>query len=72
MTIKVIHILDGRSQAAKWALCGYLAVRGTHDGERIRIEHPYLLDQEMGADNWRYCRRCEQVDDARARQAKTG
>lgn len=59
--MQVIHYLDGQSQAAKWALCGFLGIRGTKAGERIKPDIPYQwLDRDF-PEGWRFCRRCERA-----------
>lgn len=65
----IVHYLDGQSQAAKWAHCGFLAVRGTKDSDRIQPDVPYeWIDREFPG-GWRFCRRCERIHAAKRREA---
>ena len=64
----IIHFLADQSQAASWSLCGFLAVRGTLAGQRIREDCPYeWLDRDFPG-GWRFCQRCERIHEAKPRE----
>lgn len=70
LAMTIIHLLEGFSEAGKWALCGHRAPRGTRAGQRIRADFDYelrSLNQEFPA-GWRFCLRCERIHEAEPRE----